>query len=77
VCALGSDWHRRHLLFRDWLRRSDGDRRLYGRAKEALARTDWPSMNDYADAKTAVIIEITERAQRWSERTDWSPESDS
>jgi GrpB-like predicted nucleotidyltransferase (UPF0157 family) len=66
VCAVGSDWERRHLLFRDWLRRSDADRALYARMKTQLAKRSWPTMNDYADAKTRVIAEITKRAEEWS-----------
>jgi len=71
ICALGSDWERRHLLFRDWLRHSDEDRRLYGRTKADLARRKWPTMNDYADAKSNVIIAITNRAEDWATSTGW------
>jgi GrpB-like predicted nucleotidyltransferase (UPF0157 family) len=73
VCAGGSDWERRHLLFRDWLRTDAGDRRRYTEAKRALARRDWPDMNAYAYAKTEVIKEITERAERWAVATAWRP----
>jgi GrpB-like predicted nucleotidyltransferase (UPF0157 family) len=71
VCPLDSGWERRHLLFRDWLRHSDEDRRLYGQAKADLARRDWPTMNHYADAKSEVIIDITNRAEDWAARTRW------
>jgi GrpB-like predicted nucleotidyltransferase (UPF0157 family) len=59
VCSIGSDWERRYLLFRDWLRESEADRAKYPEVNEALARGDWPSMNHYADAKSGVIQEIT------------------
>jgi GrpB-like predicted nucleotidyltransferase (UPF0157 family) len=75
VCALGSDWERRHLLLREWLRRSEDERRLYGQLKMALSRIDWPTMNDYAAAKTETIVEITKRAERWAVNTGWLPES--
>jgi len=55
----GSDY----LLFRDHLRRDSTDRELYERAKRELVRYDWADMNAYADAKTAVITEIKERAR--------------
>jgi GrpB-like predicted nucleotidyltransferase (UPF0157 family) len=57
----------RMLLFRDWLRRNDADRDLYGRTKLALAQRDWKYVQDYADAKTLVIEEIIARASaaRW------------
>lgn len=66
VCSEGSEWERRHLLFRDWLRRDDGDRERYASAKRELARRDWETMNDYADAKSIAIAEIMDRAERWA-----------
>jgi GrpB-like predicted nucleotidyltransferase (UPF0157 family) len=72
VCSTGSDWERRHLLFRDRLRASAADRVRYEDAKMALARQNWPTMNDYADAKTPVIQEITLRAEEWARETGWS-----
>ena len=51
------------LLFRDWLRDND-DRLLYEHAKRELARQEWTYMQNYADAKTAVVEEIIARAQR-------------
>lgn len=51
------------LDFRDWLRASDADRELYERAKRALALQDWRYVQNYADAKTAVIAEIVARAK--------------
>ncbi len=49
--------------FRDWLRANVADRELYERAKRALAATEWKYVQNYADAKTAVIAEIKARAQ--------------
>jgi GrpB-like predicted nucleotidyltransferase (UPF0157 family) len=69
ICATGSDWERRHLLFRDWLRRTPADRDAYARLKRDLARRDWSDMNAYADAKGPLIAEITERAEAWADRT--------
>jgi GrpB-like predicted nucleotidyltransferase (UPF0157 family) len=63
VCALGSEWERRHLVFRDWLRSHPDDRRRYEDVKRSLAARSWADMNDYADAKTDVIAEIMARAQ--------------
>jgi GrpB-like predicted nucleotidyltransferase (UPF0157 family) len=73
LCTVGGDWERRHLLFRDWLRRCDGDRERYGHLKTRLARQDWPDMNSYAAAKGPLIAEITERAEAWARSTGWSP----
>jgi GrpB-like predicted nucleotidyltransferase (UPF0157 family) len=33
ICEARSSWERRHLLFRDWLRTSEPDRRLYSTVK--------------------------------------------
>ena len=52
----------RMLLFRNWLRRNDADRDLYARTKRELARREWKYVQNYADAKTAVIKEILSRA---------------
>ena len=53
----------RMLTFRDWLRGNASDRDLYQRAKLALAQRDWAEVQEYADAKTAVIQEILGRAR--------------
>ncbi len=52
----------RMLLFRDWLRDNESDRRLYERAKRELAARTWTYTQHYADAKTAVVEEIIARA---------------
>lgn len=53
----------RMLLFRDWLRGHPEDRELYSRAKRDLARQRWKYIQNYADAKTAVVEEILARAR--------------
>jgi GrpB-like predicted nucleotidyltransferase (UPF0157 family) len=54
----------RMLRFRDWLRERAEDRDLYARTKRALAGQDWKYVQNYADAKTAVVEEIIGRAFR-------------
>jgi GrpB-like predicted nucleotidyltransferase (UPF0157 family) len=61
-----SEAARIRLLFRDWLRHDDADRRLYEDTKRELARQEWESTNDYSDAKGAVVAEIITRAERWA-----------
>jgi GrpB-like predicted nucleotidyltransferase (UPF0157 family) len=52
----------RMLLFRDWLRGNAADRDLYAVKKRELAGREWKYMQQYADAKTAVVQEIMARA---------------
>ena len=53
----------RMLLFRDRLRDDEADRELYGRTKRELARRRWKYVDDYAQAKGAVVEEILSRAR--------------
>jgi GrpB-like predicted nucleotidyltransferase (UPF0157 family) len=71
-CTMGSDWERRHLLFRDWLRNDPKDRVAYGELKNELARRAWLDMNVYAEAKSSLIREITARAEKWAAASNWS-----
>lgn len=52
----------RMLAFRDWLRENNADRELYANAKRGLAEQKWKYVQNYADAKTAIIAEIIARA---------------
>jgi GrpB-like predicted nucleotidyltransferase (UPF0157 family) len=52
----------RMLRFRDHLRRDETDRELYERTKRELAAREWKYLQHYADAKSAVVAEIMERA---------------
>jgi GrpB-like predicted nucleotidyltransferase (UPF0157 family) len=72
VCAVGSEWERKHLLFRDHLRRHPDDRALYEGVKRELATRTWEDMNDYADAKDDVVAAIMVRAETWAAATGWS-----
>jgi len=54
----------RMLMFRDWLRVNPADRELYARTKSALAQKEWTFVQQYADAKSAVIDDIMTRARR-------------
>jgi len=52
-----------YLLLRDHLRADAHDRALYERTKRVLLSRRWDDMNDYADAKTDVILTIKARAR--------------
>ncbi|WP_203217586.1 GrpB family protein [Nocardia arthritidis] len=73
ICTLGSEWERRHLLFRDWLRLDAADRTAYEQLKRKLAQRDWADMNAYAEEKGPLITEITRRAQEWAQNCGWTP----
>jgi GrpB-like predicted nucleotidyltransferase (UPF0157 family) len=64
VYSLGCPEIDRVLLFRNWLRRNPSDLQLYERTKRELARREWKYMQNYADAKTAVVEEIIARAKQ-------------
>lgn len=51
----------RDVIYRQWLRDHDEDRELYERTKRRLATQVWKYMQNYADAKTAVIEDIRSR----------------
>ena len=62
VFPAGCEEVRRMLAFRDWLRSNADDRHLYAATKRRLAAQQWERVQDYADAKTEVVVEIMERA---------------
>lgn len=62
VCPEGSDWERRHVTFRDWLRMHPDDAASYERLKRDLAETHPRDIDTYADAKTSFVREVEARA---------------
>ena len=63
VHSPGSPEIERYLRFRDRLRSDLADRERYQRVKRELAQRDWRYVQQYADAKTAVVEEILARAR--------------
>ena len=63
VFSPGSPELERMVGFRDWLRTHDEDRYLYERTKRDLAAREWKFVQNYADAKTAVVESIIARAE--------------
>jgi GrpB-like predicted nucleotidyltransferase (UPF0157 family) len=62
VFSLGCPEIERMLVLRDRLRSNESDREFYARTKRELAQRDWKYVQQYADAKTAVVEEIIGRA---------------
>jgi GrpB-like predicted nucleotidyltransferase (UPF0157 family) len=58
----------RMLMFRDWLRVNPADRQLYALTKSTLAQKEWTFVQNYADAKSAVIDDIMTRARHGRSR---------
>ena len=68
VCPPGSEWERRHLAFRDWLRAHPDDAAAYERLKRRLAERHPRDILAYVDGKTPFIHEIEARASAPAER---------
>lgn len=64
VFSAGASEVEQMLRFRDWLRANNTDRDNYARVKKSLSQRKWQHVQHYADAKTAIIQEIMERANR-------------
>lgn len=62
VCPTGSEWERRHLLFRDFLRSHPDEVERYADLKQALAAQHPNDIYSYVEAKTRFIREIEARA---------------
>jgi GrpB-like predicted nucleotidyltransferase (UPF0157 family) len=73
VFSSGTAEVKRMLRFRDRLRDDDAARDRYLRVKRELAQRTWRHVQDYADAKTAVVNQILDDAEA---RTDPAPEAD-
>ena len=71
VCTVGSDWERRHLLFRDYLRADPETRAGYEGMKRDMATRFTHDRIGYNDAKGPFIEAALERAEEWAARTGW------
>lgn len=54
----GSEFWRRHLLFRDYLRKNSDIADQYASLKKDLAKREWNDTNEYAEAKSEFIRKI-------------------
>ena len=62
LCPAGSDWERRHLAFRDWLREHPDDAAAYAQLKRDLAARHPNDIYTYTDRKTDFIRAIEAKA---------------
>lgn len=66
VCGQGSEWERRHLLFRDYLRADAAARVAYANAKLAAASRWGDDRVAYNEAKDGQIRELMAAAEAWA-----------
>ncbi|NER82090.1 MAG: GrpB family protein [Leptolyngbya sp. SIO1D8] len=62
VFSAGCEEIKRMTAFRDWLRSHPEDLKLYETTKHELSRQTWKYIQNYANAKSAVVQEIMSRA---------------
>lgn len=62
IVSADHPWFQRHIIFRDYLRANELARDRYAEAKRELAARDWDSTNDYAGAKTNIVLALEEEA---------------
>jgi putative glutamine amidotransferase len=62
ACRTGSEWERRHLAFRDWLRGHPADAAEYARLKHALAERHPRDIIAYIEGKSPFIRRIESTA---------------
>ena len=67
-------WHEQYaLLFRDYVRDHEDDRRRYETVKRELALRYRDERARYTDAKAPIFWEIMRRADRWAAQSGWEP----
>jgi GrpB-like predicted nucleotidyltransferase (UPF0157 family) len=72
VCNLGSEWERRHLLFRDYLRADASARDAYLSAKQDAAARWSDDGIAYTESKSEVIEALTAKAEVWAHQSGWA-----
>ncbi len=73
VCRAGSAWEREHLLFRDYLRTHAAAREAYAEAKRSAVQVWADDRWGYTEAKSDVILDILDAAERWAVGAGWRP----
>lgn len=71
VCEAGSEWERRHILFRDYLRSSQEARQEYLLAKVSAAARWRDDRIAYTEAKGETIRRLAAAADEWARQAGW------
>jgi len=72
ACEVDGAFERDHLLFRDYLRADDAERRAYEALKRAAAAHWQDDRMAYTYAKNGWILDLLQRAGAWAARTGWA-----
>lgn len=62
VCIDGSQALRNHLAVREICKRDGAVREAYGKKKMQLAQQEWPTVDDYCEAKNEILEWVLEKA---------------
>ena len=71
VCTAGSQWERVHLLFRDYLRANPAACDAYAAMKREAALLWRDDSLAYTEAKSDLILDLLDRAERWAAGRHW------
>jgi GrpB-like predicted nucleotidyltransferase (UPF0157 family) len=61
VCDKYNEELKRHIVFRDWLRKHPGDADMYGNIKIEMAKKYPNDIDSYIEGKTPCVIEIYQK----------------
>ena len=71
VCQAGSEWERRHILFRDYLRSNAAARHEYLQTKMSAVARWGDDRLAYTEAKSETIRRLTQAAEEWAGASGW------
>jgi GrpB-like predicted nucleotidyltransferase (UPF0157 family) len=63
MVKINSDFWINQLIFRNYLRNNKDARIEYENVKKSLAKMEWDSINDYAEAKSNCILKLLEKGK--------------
>lgn len=63
MVKINSDFWINQLLFRNYLRNNNKAKKEYENVKKSLAKMEWDSINEYAEAKSHCITKLLENGK--------------
>jgi GrpB-like predicted nucleotidyltransferase (UPF0157 family) len=67
MIKINSDFWINQLLFRNYLRKNYKARKEYENVKKSLAKIEWISINEYAEAKSDCISKLLEKGKKYED----------